>query len=194
MGDFASPIHTLEREAADATPPAPERDAHLRSFFGRDPASALDIGPRYTRVYLPGGPAAMTWAQRPAGGRNPAPPTSAGSPRKPDARTGRARARRVPLLPVLALLLGALSLFAAATAEAQAPTRPGQPRNVQATPGNNSVTLTWQAPSSWGTWNADGYEVLIDVDPTTGTRFEGVKGDRTALQSTSTTSTSAQRF
>ena len=56
---------------------------------------------------------------RPAGARTPAPSTSAGS-RRPDARTGRARARRLSLLlPVLALLLGALGLFAPAPAEAQ---------------------------------------------------------------------------
>ena len=59
----------------------------------------------------------MTCARRPAGARTPASPTSAG-PRRPDARTGRARAR-LSLLPALALLLGALSLFAAAPAEAQ---------------------------------------------------------------------------
>ena len=56
---------------------------------------------------------------RPAGAREPASPTSADSGR-PDARTGRARARRLSLLlPVLALLLGALGLFAPAPAEAQ---------------------------------------------------------------------------
>ncbi len=62
----------------------------------------------------------------PAGVREPTSPTSAepvpslsrGS-RRPDARTGRARARRLVLLPVLALLLGALGLFAAAPAQAQ---------------------------------------------------------------------------
>ena len=66
-------------------------------------------------------------AQRPAGTRKPASQTSAepvpsssrGSLR-PDARTGRARARRLSLLlPVLALLLGALGLFHGAPAEAQ---------------------------------------------------------------------------
>ena len=66
-------------------------------------------------------------AQRSAGARKPAsftsaepvPSSSRGSLR-PDARTGRARARRLSLLlPVLALLLGALSLFAPAPAEAQ---------------------------------------------------------------------------
>ena len=58
----------------------------------------------------------MTCARRPAGARKPAPSTSTGSCR-PDARTG--RARRLSLLPVLALLPGALSLFATAPAEAQ---------------------------------------------------------------------------
>ena len=66
-------------------------------------------------------------AQRPAGARKPASQTSAepvpsssrGSLR-PDARTGRSRARRFSLLlPVLALLLGALGLFHGAPAEAQ---------------------------------------------------------------------------
>ena len=56
---------------------------------------------------------------RPAGARTPAPSTSAGSPRRPDARTARAHAHGLSLLPVLALLLGALSAFAAAPAAAQ---------------------------------------------------------------------------
>ena len=61
----------------------------------------------------------MTCARRLAGARKPAPSTSAGL-RRPDARTGRARACRLSLLlPVLALLLGALSPFAAAPAAAQ---------------------------------------------------------------------------
>ena len=60
----------------------------------------------------------MTCARRPAGARNPAPSTSTGS-RRPDARTGRTRARRLSFLPALALLLGALSPFAAAPAAAQ---------------------------------------------------------------------------
>ena len=59
----------------------------------------------------------MTCARRPAGARKPAPSTSAGS-RRPDTRTGRARAR-LSLLPVLSLLVGALSPFAATSANAQ---------------------------------------------------------------------------
>ncbi len=59
----------------------------------------------------------MTCARRLAGAHRPAP--SAESPRKPDARPGRRRARLFRLLPALALLLGALSPFAAAPAQAQ---------------------------------------------------------------------------
>ncbi len=58
----------------------------------------------------------MTCARREAGAHRPAP--SAESPRKPDARPGRRRARLFRLLPALALLLGALSPFAAAPAAA----------------------------------------------------------------------------
>ena len=57
----------------------------------------------------------MTCARREAGAHRPAP--SAGSPRKSDPRPGRRRAR-LSLLPALALLFGALGLFAAAPASA----------------------------------------------------------------------------
>ena len=59
----------------------------------------------------------MTCARRLAGARMPAPSTPAGSSR-PDACVGRRRAR-FSLLPALALLLGALSLFAPAQAQAK---------------------------------------------------------------------------
>jgi len=86
----------------------------------------------------------MKCARRLAGARKPAPPT--GSPRKSEPRTGRRRARLSGLLPALALLLGALSLFTVAPAQAQTQ---DPPRNVQVTPGDAKLTLTWQAPSSW---------------------------------------------
>ena len=60
----------------------------------------------------------MTCARREAGAHRAAPSTSADSPRKADPRTGRSRARLSLLLPVLALLAGALSPFAAAPAAA----------------------------------------------------------------------------
>ena len=58
----------------------------------------------------------MRCARRDAGAQRPAP--SAGSPSRPDPRPGRPRARLFRFLPVLALLLGALSPFAAAPADA----------------------------------------------------------------------------
>ncbi len=61
----------------------------------------------------------MRCARREAGAQSPAPSTAAGSPSRPDPRSGRPRARRPARLPVLALLLGALGLFAAAPAAAQ---------------------------------------------------------------------------
>ena len=84
---------------------------------------------------------------RPAGARTPASPTSAGS-RRPDARTGRARARRLTLLPALALLLSALSLVAPAPAEAQTLPAAGlgngfAPSNLVVTPGDQKLDLTW---------------------------------------------------
>ncbi len=62
-------------------------------------------------------PSGMTCARRPAGARKPASRTSAGS-RRPDAHAGRSCARPSLFSP-LALLLGALSLFAAAPVAAQ---------------------------------------------------------------------------
>ena len=54
-----------------------------------------------------------------------------------------------------ALLLGALSLFAPVEAQAA----PGIPRNVSVTAGDAALTLTWQAPSTWGSTSARGYEI-----------------------------------
>ena len=94
----------------------------------------------------------MTCARRPAGARKPAPSTSAGS-RRPDARTGRARARRLSLLlPVVALLLGALGLFAATPASAQLVSNTGQ------TAGAGSWSLSRVQAQAFATGsNADGY-------------------------------------
>ena len=84
-------------------------------------------------------------------------PVFDGLPRRPDA----ARAPRRPSLPSpprLPLLFGALSLFTAAPASAQV-VPPGVPQNVAVTVGDGKLTLTWQAPSSWGTWTAATYDV-----------------------------------
>ncbi len=96
----------------------------------------------------------------------PPPPRISDRPRNPLA------ARR---LAALALLLGALALFPAAPASAQQVTAPSVPRNVTVTPGDDKLTLTWQAPSSWGTWPAGGFDVYAQRPPT-----QGVPGFRIA--------------
>ena len=59
----------------------------------------------------------MTCARREAGAHRPAPST--GWARRPDPRSGHRRARLFRFLPVLALLLDALSPFAAPPVKAQ---------------------------------------------------------------------------
>ena len=60
-------------------------------------------------------------------------------------------------LPVLALLIAALGLLAAAQAHAQQ--IPNNPRDVKVAVGDAKLTLTWQAPSSWGSGTPLGYEI-----------------------------------
>ena len=101
--------------------PAAQRPSGPAAQRPSGPAAQRPSGPAAQR---PSGPAAqrpsgMTCARRLAGARKPASPTPSASPRKPDARSGRSRARLSLLLPVLALLAGALGTFAAAPAQAQ---------------------------------------------------------------------------
>ena len=104
----------------------------------------------------------MTRARRPAGARKPAASTesrqaSLRGRSRPDPHIGHRPARLPRLLPALALLLCGLHLLAAAPAAAQ--TAPTVPQNVQATPGDGRITLTWQAPSTWGTWPANAFSI-----------------------------------
>ena len=117
----------------------------------------------------------MTCARRPAGARTPASPTSAGSPSRPDPRTGRPRARRFRLLPVLALLLGALGLFAPAPAEAAHSL--ATPTNLQAQAGDAQVTLTWSGIAN----HRGGYTVAHGEHPsgTLSTQTVAVSANRT---------------
>ena len=88
---------------------------------------------------------------RPAGVHGPAP--SAESPRKPDPRPGRSRARLSRFLPALALLLGALSLFAPAPAEAQGdppPQPPDPPTVLEVSANDGQLIMTWTAPTTGG--------------------------------------------
>ncbi len=54
------------------------------------------------------------------------------------------------------MLLCGLHLLAATPAGAQV-TSPSVPRNVQVTSGDTQLTLSWQGPSSWGTWTANSF-------------------------------------
>ncbi len=66
--------------------------------------------------------------------------------------------RRIAALAVLAVAALLLLHDAPNAAWAQR-TLPDVPQNVTVTPGDASLTLTWEAPSSWGDFSAGGYEV-----------------------------------
>ena len=83
----------------------------------------------------------MTCARRDADAHNSAPSAPAASSR-PDPHPGRRRARFVLLLPALALLLGALGLFAAAPDALADHTFP-VPSNFQTSVGDRSITVSW---------------------------------------------------
>ena len=78
----------------------------------------------------------------------------------------------------IALLAWAAFVLAAVPAAAQGvPVPPGVPRSVKATAGNGELTLTWQAPTSWGSFTASEYEIDWRI---------GNSGDWIQLQSQST--------
>ena len=55
-----------------------------------------------------------------------------------------------------------------------APTWPGVPQNFQATPGDGKVTLSWEAPSSWGSYTAAGYELEYRVGNSGTWQYSGI--------------------
>ena len=103
--------------AVDGISGMPSEAAPSRSS---GPLARLDIGTDTASTIMPAAqrPSGMTCARREAGARRPAPSTSADSPRRPEPRPGRFRARLF-FFPAIALLLGALSLFHAAPDAAQ---------------------------------------------------------------------------
>ena len=67
--------------------------------------------------------------------------------------------RRGAVLAVLAVAALLLLHDAPNAAWAQGRELPGTPQNVTVTPGDASLTLTWEAPSSWGLFPATGYSI-----------------------------------
>ncbi len=106
-------------------------------------------------------------------------------PHRPD--PGR-RARFSSLAPVLALIVGALGLFVAAPASAQ--DAPSVPRNVQVTPGDGKLTLTWQAPSSWGPGSSRFYSVQWKLSSSPGSTWADVRDSTHSTISLESTATS----
>ncbi len=49
--------------------------------------------------------------------------------------------------------------WARRTATPAVPVAPSVPRNVTVTPGDGKLTMSWEAPASWGTWPAEAYFV-----------------------------------
>ena len=78
-------------------------------------------------------------------------------------------AYRVRVQGVISDLIAQRSAFVVATGTPLA--APGVPRNVQVVPGDARLTVSWQAPSSWGSWNAASY----DVEEDTGGQFHSVR-------------------
>ena len=136
-------MRELTTDAASATGGAPEGPAALDSGFGfglHNPAQRRS-GMRWV-LCLAGHPQPRFFAptRSPAPGQTP-PPDCAWLDRRP----GRSRARSSRLIPVLALLLGALSLFAAVPAAAQ---QVDPVTNLTATGDDGKLRVTWTNPSS----------------------------------------------
>ena len=132
-------------DAAPATGGAPEGPAALDG----EAASACMIQPsgrtRVRRLAGPPQPRTFTSTRSPAPGQTPP----------------RDRARLSRRLPALALLLGALSLFAAAPALAQTP---AAPTNLEVATGDEVLLVPWTTP----TGTLTGYDVHYTSAPATG--------------------------
>ncbi len=107
----------------------------------------------------------MTCARREAGARKPA--HSAGSPSRPDPRPGRSRARFSLFLPALALLLGALSPFAAAPAAADVlVSNLGQTRGTTFSTDGFITAQGFRTGSAGAGYTLSSIETVIESNPT----------------------------
>ena len=68
--------------------------------------------------------------------------------------------RPPPLLLLVAALVALAVVLNTAPAHAHA-VQPTVPSNVQVSPGNGSLTLTWSAPSDWRTLTPSGYQIDV---------------------------------
>ena len=131
----------------------------------------------------------MKCARRPAGVRKPASsaparspvsPTPAGSPR-PEPRRGRCGARLFRLLPVLALLAGALGLFAPAPAQAQTVTlisNAGQTTTSGFTTGANNSAHAQAFTTGSGSYTLTSIDVALIVPlPNTAQQRANIKAE-----------------
>ena len=61
-------------------------------------------------------------------------------------------------------------------------TAPSVPQNVQVTPGDAQLTITWEAPSSWGDWPAGGF--CIQQKISSEAQWSGVKENQMSAECT----------
>ena len=121
-----------------------------------------------------------TRTQQPRGRALPCPPRP------------RTRGRFALLLSVAALAALALLSVGSPSAQAQARDVPGAPQNVRLVAGDGKLTLTWIAPSSWGSFPAKGYEIDVAAGRWYGSADppENTHGDWEVLASPGPTATS----
>ena len=86
-----------------------------------------------------------------------------------------------------------LALLAAGPAAAQG-TSPSVPRNVSVTASNNEqLFLSWQAPSSWGSWSAAHYEIEWKLSSSNSGAWTDTDGDNPTATATSYEFSGTQR-
>ncbi len=71
--------------------------------------------------------------------------------------------------------------WARRTATPAVPVAPSVPRNVTVTPGDGKLTMSWEAPASWGTWPAEAYFVQWKLSSAGATDWSFVYKDNEAV-------------
>ena len=81
------------------------------------------------------------------------------------------------------------SLWSSWTEDIEPNVPPGAARNVKAAPGDGALTVTWQAPSSWGAWPAAGYVVSWKRSADNEVDYYPIRGTGNPLPATATSFT-----